>query len=239
MKRNVEGWKKMLPDYEFIRWDLGRFEKDSSVWVSEAMEQKKYAFASDYIRLYAVYHFGGIYMDMDVEVRRPFDPLLDSHYMFAYETPDQKRIEAGCFGAESHDPFLKACLDHYQGRHFVGKTGSPDMRPLSKVMYDIMNENHFSPKIYSWDYFTAKTFATGKVTPTGHTFAIHHFAGSWKSKKERRVMVKARGIRKAHPVTGKAVAFVYEKVNIAILAVKEGGIRGLGCRVKHYIEGRR
>ena len=51
---------------------------NSSMWVNEAYEAKKYAFAADYIRLYAVYNYGGIYMDMDVEVVRSFDELLTS-----------------------------------------------------------------------------------------------------------------------------------------------------------------
>ena len=54
----MQTWKEKLPDYEFIKWDLEKFPKESSRWVTEAFDNKKYAFAADYIRLYAVYHYG-------------------------------------------------------------------------------------------------------------------------------------------------------------------------------------
>jgi Mannosyltransferase OCH1 and related enzymes len=72
----MDSWKKYLPDYEFIHWNFDKFDKSSSRWVSEAFDNKKYAFAADYIRLYALYHYGGIYLDMDVEVLKSFNPFL-------------------------------------------------------------------------------------------------------------------------------------------------------------------
>ena len=74
----MKSWKEKLPDYEFILWNFNRFDKSSSIWVSQAFDNKKYAFAADYIRLYAVYNYGGIYMDMDIEVLKSFDDLLNS-----------------------------------------------------------------------------------------------------------------------------------------------------------------
>ena len=84
LQRCMDSWKKFLPDYEFVLWDLERFDIKTSQWVKEAFEARKYAFAADYIRLYAVYNYGGIYMDMDVEVVRPFDDLLASPYIWAW-----------------------------------------------------------------------------------------------------------------------------------------------------------
>ena len=237
MKRYIADWKKKLPDYEFVKWDLNRFDMDSSDWVKEAVEKKKYAFASDYIRIYAVYHYGGIYLDMDMEVLKPFDELLDKPYMYAYESPDKKLIEAGCFGAEKNDPFLKACLAYYKNRHFVRADGSLDIRPLSKVMSCIIREKKFSLNVYSWEYFTAKSFATGIETLGGNTYAIHHFAGSWKSKEERRVIKRARRIRKMYPVIGKYAAFAYEKTYKTISVVKTGGIKELFYRIREYMRG--
>lgn len=237
MKKYIEGWKQILPDYEFVKWDFNRFDKASSVWVGEAFDQKKYAFASDYIRIYAVYHYGGIYLDMDVEVVKAFDELLESPYMFAYERPDKSRIEAGCFGAEKNDPFLKACLEHYENRHFVKEGSLLDTLPLSRVMSDVIREKNINRKIYSWEYFTAKSFETGMETPTDNTYAIHHFAGSWKSKEELLTIEKARNIRNEHPIIGKYWAFVYEKTCKAIYIMRTEGIKQLFHRIKQYIRG--
>ena len=237
MKQYIDGWRQMLPDYEFIKWGFNRFNKESSIWVSEAFDHKKYAFASDYIRLYAVYNYGGIYLDMDVEVLKAFDDMLERSYMLAYERPDKNWIEAGCFGAEKNDPFIKACLDYYENRHFVKEDGFLDTLPLSRIMSDVMMEKNISRNIYSWEFFTAKSFETGKETPTDNTYAIHHFAGSWKTKDERKTIEKARNIRNSHPFIGRYVAFIYEKTVKAISIIKEGSVKELLYRIRQYIRG--
>lgn len=79
LQHYMESWKKFLPDYEFIHWNFDRFPKGKSIWVDQAFEAHKYAFAADYIRLYALYNYGGFYLDMDVEVLKSFDTLLNHH----------------------------------------------------------------------------------------------------------------------------------------------------------------
>ena len=95
LQEYMKSWKEKLPDYEFKLWNFDCFDINSSQWVKEAFEAKKYAFAADYIRLYAVYNYGGIYMDMDVEVIKSFNPLLNNDYLLGYE--NQIGIEAGIF----------------------------------------------------------------------------------------------------------------------------------------------
>lgn len=107
MQKYVDHWKNLMPDYKFIKWNFDIFDKESCPWVSEAFDAKKYAFAADYIRLFAVYNYGGIYMDMDIEVLKPFDDLLNSEVMIAYENDKNYGLEAGCFGAEKNNAFIK------------------------------------------------------------------------------------------------------------------------------------
>ncbi|MDR1147828.1 MAG: glycosyl transferase, partial [Spirochaetaceae bacterium] len=97
-ERCMATWKAKLPDYEFILWDTARFDMNSVLWVKQAFDVKLYACAADYIRLYAVYSRGGIYLDMDMEVVKPFDELLKADTMLAYENNVNHNIEAGCFG---------------------------------------------------------------------------------------------------------------------------------------------
>ena len=68
IEKCLASWKKHLPDYEVVLWDTERFDLESVPWVKQAFEAKKYAFAADYIRFYALYNYGGIYLDSDVEV---------------------------------------------------------------------------------------------------------------------------------------------------------------------------
>ena len=41
-------------------------------YVQEAYSQKMYAFVADYCRFYALYKYGGFYLDTDVKVLKSF-----------------------------------------------------------------------------------------------------------------------------------------------------------------------
>lgn len=119
-----------MPDYELVLWDYARIREIDSVWLQECISERKWAFAADFVRLWAVYHEGGIYLDSDVKVYGSFDQFL-SHPMFIgregvyYTTFDdgiQVFLTSHCFGAEAGHPFLKQNLDYYQGRHFIQST---------------------------------------------------------------------------------------------------------------------
>lgn len=182
----METWKKHLSDYEFMQWDFDRFDKKSSKWVSQSFDNKKYAFAADYIRLFAIYNYGGIYLDMDIEVLKSFDDLLKSEYMMAYEREGAKFVEAGCMGAEKKSPFIKDVLDYYINREFIKENGEYDMLPLPKIMAQILCKKDYGISFMDWHTFTNKSYATGDVMPVERSYSIHHFSGSWKTPKEIR-----------------------------------------------------
>lgn len=71
----IESWKKFCPDYEIKRWDESNFDLSSNNYVKQAYEAKKWAFVSDYARLWILVNEGGIYMDTDVEVLKSLDPF--------------------------------------------------------------------------------------------------------------------------------------------------------------------
>ena len=218
LKEYMKSWKKLLPEYEFIKWDFNRFPKNKSIWVAEAFDSKKYAFAADYIRLYAVYYYGGIYLDMDIEILKSFNPLLCNNYIMAYERPDQPWIEAGCFGAEKNNDFIGKCLKRYENKHFIKADGSFDQLPLPQVMNLVMRESGYNYKMYPWTYFTAKSYDTGLESPDKTTYAIHHFAGSWKTDDEKKQIELARklskffGIRIAHNFT--KLVYMYKQYGV-------------------------
>ena len=69
------------PNYEWRLWDLETFDVNSLSWTKEAYEVGAMAFVADYVRLYALYTEGGIYMDTDVLVKKSFDPLLKDGFL--------------------------------------------------------------------------------------------------------------------------------------------------------------
>lgn len=176
-------------------WDFNRFPREKSDWVREAFDARKYAFAADYIRFYALYNYGGIYLDSDVEVLKPFDPFLSQPYMLGRESLSCN-IEAAVMGAEKgFEPFGKI-LDYYEGRHFVNPDGSLNTTPVPVLMSDILGKDYRfvdieSPEefkdeagvlcVYPSDYFSPVSLLTMKLEKTPRTVSIHHFAASWES----------------------------------------------------------
>ena len=140
----LRSWQRWLPDYEIIRWDIAGAGKWTSPFLQEALSRRKWAFASDYIRLIALYEEGGIYLDSDVLVRKNLDTFLANRFFSGVERhpsvsgatnhkvlqcSDGRKvdfegsesgigIQAAILGAEAGHPFLKDCLDFYAGVPF-------------------------------------------------------------------------------------------------------------------------
>ena len=174
----IDSWHQFLPDYKFILWNRANFDIDSVPWVKEAFVNKKYAFAADYIRLFAVYNYGGFYLDSDIELKKSFDSLLNNKIVIGYESPQKNALEAGCFGAEPGNQFIGNCLSYYNNRHFTGNEGSLDTKPLPSIMSTFMTPE-IKEQAFPYDFFTAKNQDTGVIEESSNTYAIHHFAGSW------------------------------------------------------------
>ena len=195
LQNYMASWKKFLPDYEFWKWDFTRFPRGTSQWVDEAFDNKKYAFAADYIRIFALYNYGGIYLDMDVEVLKPFDDLLSRREFICWEA-DHKGPEVAAFGAEPKNFWMETWLKYYENRHFVKSDGKFDVLPLPQVLMKVMANNGWkwskigesvanSVEIFSSDYFSPKSYQDGKIYLTEKSYCIHHFAGSWLSPKAK------------------------------------------------------
>ena len=211
-ERCMATWEAKLPDYEFMLWDTNRFDINSVLWVKQAFDVKLYACASDYIRLYAVYNYGGIYLDMDMEVVKPFDELLQSDLILARENHISENIEAGCFGAVKEHPYIKKCMEFIEGtplfnpnlqakildlprseRHeFIDPLIMPEIMKNTAEKFFISDKVHF----YSPDYFTARNVLTGKFEVTENTFTIHHFATQYHSEKWRKIRANEQKIRR-------------------------------------------
>lgn len=193
IKRCMDSWQKYLPDYEFVHWNFDRFPRGKSQWVDQAFDSRKYAFAADYIRLYALYHYGGIYLDTDVEVLKNFDDLLQLPYFIGKE-PSETGVEAAVLGAEKGNNLIGDMLESYQNRSFLLPEGDMDVMPLpykmracieSQYIYhpidnitDFIRQDDYI-NIFPDDFFSPKDFHTLEINTTSRTYTIHHFAGSW------------------------------------------------------------
>jgi len=216
IQENIASWKTMLPDYEFILWDTERFELSESAWVQEAFENKKFAFASDFIRLHALYFYGGIYLDTDVEILKSFDDLLSLPYFIGSQHNDL--VEAAVLGSEKGLSWILNCMQYYDKRPFIKDDGNFDMLVLPSIIQSqieckrnlkVMEDeearthqqlplNNETLYLFPFDYFCAKNYETGKISITDNTYTIHHFNSAWLPffSKIRRKLIRTIGIQK-------------------------------------------
>jgi len=201
----IDTWRQHLPDYDFRLWNLQSFDISTSVWVQQAFERGKYAFAADYIRLYALYNYGGIYLDSDIEVVKSFDDLLTFPYFAC--TEGNNIIEAGAFGAEAGIDWIGKSLGYYRDREFIRADGSLAMITLPQIIMRqtgdkyrpaVVDMTTFARRVGDFatdktlymlpkDYFCAKDMGSGIITRTNNTYCIHHFAMSWISPQHRMI----------------------------------------------------
>lgn len=188
VRKYIESWYKFLPGYKFKEWNEDNFDINGVDYVKEAYESKKYAFVTDYVRLYALYTEGGIYMDTDVEVLGPYDKFLHHHAFSGFETDGN--VPTGMMAAEKGSVWAKELLDGYLNRHFILEDGSIDMTTNTTVITSYMLKkglilnNTFQEipnlcAMYPSEYFCPKDHRTGLIHITKNTICIHHFAGSW------------------------------------------------------------
>ena len=184
----IESWKKYLPGYELKEWNEDNFDISQNQYVKEAYENRKFAFVTDYVRLYAIYTEGGVYMDTDVEVLGSYDQFLHHHAFSGFETDGN--VPTGMMAAEKGSVWAKELLDQYKDRVFVQPDGSFDMTTNTVVITNYMlgkglvQNNTFQDfpglcTMYPADYFCPKDHRTGMIKCTKNTVCIHHFAGSW------------------------------------------------------------
>ena len=189
-KRCIESWKKFCPDYEIIRWDESNYDVTKNIYMKEAYDAQKWGFVPDYARLDIVYHYGGIYMDTDVELVKPLDDLLNHRAFMGVEKPGIVALGLG-FGADKGNSVIFDLLNGYENRRFIvdGKldlTAAPKYQKPFFEKYGIVENKLYEIKegcfVYPVEYFCPIDMETGRLHITENTYSIHRYAASWESK---------------------------------------------------------
>lgn len=183
----IESWKKFLPDYEIREWTDADLEKFDNRYLRQAVEAKKWAFVSDYVRLYALFTEGGVYFDTDEEIRRPLDDFMDHDFFIGSQRCGTCRsISPALIGTLPGYPVVKDLLAEYDGIDFIKPDGS----------FNLTTNPMYFAKVFKEKYGIEDTFVTkGRVkiaenayiypytffcTDNPDAYAVHHYTGSWK-----------------------------------------------------------
>lgn len=189
IQKCIQSWKENLPDYRIVEWNESNFEIRINKYAKEAYDAKKWAFVTDFVRLYVLYHYGGIYLDADVEVIKPLDKFLQHSAFSGFE--DDSWIPTGIIGAQKGNLWIKEQLDYYNEKSFVQEDGSFDTTTNCVTITDMSIEKHgllangkkqvlkYDMHIYPRDWFCPKIDDEKRIYTTKNTYTIHHFYGSW------------------------------------------------------------
>lgn len=197
VKDNVATWSEKCPDYKIKLWTNDNFNFEISPYVKSAVTHEKWAFVSDYARLYVLYKLGGIYLDADVEVLQSLDSFL-SYKMFT-GLEDADTIATGLIlGSVKGNGTLKKLMEIYDSMgsnldsngNFIEKT-CVEITTNYFCEYGFRNKNirqHILDcELFPTEYFCPQRPGTYKVKITSNTYTIHHYSGSW---------LKGKGIAK-------------------------------------------
>lgn len=197
----IDSWHKWMPDWKFELWNMSRVKDINSPWLKEAIAEQKWAFATDFIRLFAVVNYGGVYLDSDCRVYRSFDSLLDQPSFIGKEWmihdegfTTEQHLTSHCFGAVSNHPFFQRCLDYYKNRHFIVSVDKTlpdslrfDMKIMPKIQSELARQIGYNPSPYSGEQYLPDglhIYPSDYFNPCGRnklTYCEHLCWGSWRS----------------------------------------------------------
>lgn len=188
VQKCIASWKEHLKDYEIKEWNENTFDINSNKFVKEAYEKGMYAFVSDYVRVYALHNYGGIYLDTDVEVKKDFNNLLENDSIWGFE--EKNYIATSTIGARKGNKLIKEFLDDYNGRQFIKNDGTIDtltnVAIVSKIIKDLgveLNGKYQKIEgiatIYPQEYFSPYDYINCYMKDNTNTYCIHHYYKSW------------------------------------------------------------
>lgn len=187
LKKYFKTWRKYLPEYKIIEWNEENFDVNMTEFSKGAYENKKWAFVSDVARIYALYQYGGIYFDTDIEVTKNIDDILNNEIWLGKE--DSKYLATAMIGVRSkNNKHIKNILDIYKDVTFnkedLYSVTSPKIltkyfEKLGLKEEDTCQILEDDVHIYSKDYFNPKTYDGNNQKFTRNTCIIHHFDATW------------------------------------------------------------
>lgn len=187
-KNCIASWHKFMPDYEYKLWNEDNFDVNVISYTKEAYDARKYAFVSDYVRLWALEREGGVYLDVDFEVYKSFDDLLHWDAFAGFEGSKYLPLMMGVIASCPCGVWVKEQLEYYYDRHFVNENGSLDLTTNVRFVTECMRRQGFVQNgkeqdykdlhVFPVDYFCPRQ-TTGEYFRTENTYCEQKGLGSW------------------------------------------------------------
>lgn len=186
----LSSWRQYCPDWEVIEWNESSIDLSTNDYIRQAYSAKRWAFVSDYMRLYALVNHGGVYLDTDCELLKPIDRFLSNQAIAGFQSTDY--VQTALLGCHKGFPLFADLLSSYNNKNFFRQDGSTDLTTNVEILTNYLLERGLllngcrqtidGLSIYPTDYFCPpRVGLLKKYRPTNNTYAVHHFAGSWET----------------------------------------------------------
>lgn len=199
----IESWSKIMPGYEIVRWDESNFDVNQCSFSRSAYAAGNWSFVSDYARFKILYENGGIFLDTDVELLRPFDDLLACSAFTGF-TKDSSFVNPGLvIASEAKGIVAGDVIKKYESISLLPQQGRVHPQSSPRVLTSVLVDQYGLIRNGSYqelngiivcpaEWFDPINPHTGEMNVTPQTYSIHHYSGSWllPSKKYRIEMRK-------------------------------------------------
>ena len=197
----IQSWKEKCQGYKIIEWNEDNYNiSQAPMYVQQAYKAKKWAYVTDYVRLFVVNKYGGIYLDTDVQTIKSYDFLLKYSAFFGFENTSYVNTGLG-FGAEKGLSIIKQLMDEYEHICFIKENGEFDLTPCPQINTKVLirygliqngktqlvKENII---VLASDFLCPIDYDTLKINKTLNTVSIHWFDSSWMSSQEKKIQRK-------------------------------------------------
>ena len=152
IKRSIDSWKKYHPEYMIMYWNEDTFPLDMNKWVAKTYKHGYYAFLADYVRFYALYNYGGIYIETDTTVLKKIDDLLENEAfigttLFNSEThtvEKNNKFTLDIIGAKKGNTIIKELLDYYDNKDILADLENKTPRTINSIVYEIFKKHGYT-----------------------------------------------------------------------------------------------
>lgn len=183
----IESWRNVCRGFDIIELNESNCDVHCNAFVREAYAAQKWGFVWDYFRMKAMYDWGGVSLDADVEVLQPLDRFM-THRFFSGQEIDGQILITATMGSEPHNPLVKAILDYYETAEFVWGEVKPNTAFITEIfktyiaqtLPDGTIELCYGGVLYPQRYFCNYDHRRRRILYSADSHACHWFEGSWK-----------------------------------------------------------
>lgn len=185
IKKCIKSWS-LLEGYKIIEWNEDNFDIESHPFVGKAYKNKKYAFVSDYVRLRALYEYGGVYLDTDVEIKKDIRIFLENEFFigFMYDCV----LGTALIGSNKNNSIISDLLSKYDRLEL---DDNPNNNIITQYFIDKFPKFRLNNRlqivdekvvIYPKEYFERPTF-NKKID-----YSEHYYTSTWKAKNNKDII---------------------------------------------------